>query len=65
VLGFGATQPESRELFWDRARLAAAWAGSARVWLVTGRGENRSAVSVLPGPRLVASAGGRRLYVNR
>jgi hypothetical protein len=65
VLGFGATQPESRDLFWDRARLAAAWAGSARVWLVTGRGEDRSAVSVLPGPRLVASAGGRRLYVNR
>ena len=65
VLGFGATQPESRDLFWDRARLAAAWAGGARVWLVTGRGADRSAVSALPGPRLVASAGGRRLYVNR
>ena len=65
VLGFGATQSESRDLFWDRARLAAAWAGGARVWLVTGRGEDRSAVSALPGPRLVASAGGRRLYVNR
>jgi len=65
VLGFGATRPESRDLFWDRARLAAAWTGGARVWVVTGRAEDRSAVGTLPGRHLIASAGGRRLYVNR
>ena len=65
VLGFGATRPESRDLFWDRARLAAAWTGGARVWVVTGRAEDRSAVGALPGRHLIASAGGRRLYVNR
>ena len=65
VLGFGATRPESRDAFWDRARLASAWTGGARVWLVTGRAEDRSVVGALPGPHLIASVGGRRLYVNR
>lgn len=65
VLGFGATRSESRDVFWDRARLAAAWTGGGRVWLVTGRAEDQSAATALPGRHLVASAGGRRLYVNR
>jgi 4-amino-4-deoxy-L-arabinose transferase-like glycosyltransferase len=65
VLGFGASRPESRDVFWDRARLAAAWTDGGRVWLVTGRAEDHSVVRVLPGRRLIASAGGRRLYVNR
>jgi 4-amino-4-deoxy-L-arabinose transferase-like glycosyltransferase len=65
VLGFGATRPDARDVFWDRARLAAAWAGGARVWLVTARPEERSVVAALPGRRLIASAAGRRLYVNR
>ena len=65
VLGFGATRDESHDVFWDRGRLAAAWTASGRVWLVTARAEEASVVAALPGPRLVASAGGRRLYVNR
>jgi 4-amino-4-deoxy-L-arabinose transferase-like glycosyltransferase len=65
VLGFGATQPESRDVFWNRARLADAWSGGGRVWLVTGRPDAQSVVAALPAPQLVASAGGRRLYVNR
>jgi 4-amino-4-deoxy-L-arabinose transferase-like glycosyltransferase len=65
VLGFGASRPESREVFWDRARLAAAWTDGRRVWLVTGRADDHSVVRALPGRRLVATAGGRRLYVNR
>jgi hypothetical protein len=65
VLGFGASQAESRDMFWDHARLAAAWADGSRVWLVTGRAEDHSVVRGLPGRRLIASAGGRRLYVNR
>jgi hypothetical protein len=52
-------------VFWDRARLAAVWGDGRRVWLVTGRAEDHSVVRALPGRRLIASAGGRRLYVNR
>jgi len=65
VLGFGATRPEARGAFWDEAALAAAWSGPQRVWLVTGRAAERSAVARLAGARLVAVGGGRRLYVNR
>lgn len=65
VLGFGASQSESREMFWARPRLAVAWGEERRIWLVTGRTDETSIVGMLPRPRLVASAGGRRLYVNR
>jgi hypothetical protein len=65
VLGFGATRPEGRDVFWDRGRLVAAWTGGDRVWLVTTRAEDHSVVGALPDRRLVVSAGGRRLYVNR
>ncbi|HEU5319279.1 MAG TPA: hypothetical protein VFX28_00655, partial [Methylomirabilota bacterium] len=65
VLGFGATRPESAETFWETGRLRQEWAASARIWLVTGRETGASAVASLPGARLVAAAGGRRLYVNR
>jgi 4-amino-4-deoxy-L-arabinose transferase-like glycosyltransferase len=65
VLGFGSTRPEWRDTFWDAARLDAAWQGAARVWLVTGRPPERSVVTRLPAARLVATGGGRRLYVNR
>ena len=65
VLGFGATQPASRDAFWDAPRLREAWEGPRRVWLVTGRAEPRSVVATLPNARLVTATGGRRLYVNR
>jgi 4-amino-4-deoxy-L-arabinose transferase-like glycosyltransferase len=65
VLGFGANRAESRDVFWPRPRLAAAWRGERRIWLVTARTDEASIIGVLPRPRLVASAGGRRLYVNK
>jgi 4-amino-4-deoxy-L-arabinose transferase-like glycosyltransferase len=65
VLGFGASRAESREAFWDGARLGRAWQGPRRVWLVTGRPSARSVVAGLGEVRLVAASGGRRLYVNR
>jgi 4-amino-4-deoxy-L-arabinose transferase-like glycosyltransferase len=65
VLGFGADRPESRGRFWDASALATAWSGAERVWLVTARPLDGSVVARLPGPRLVAESGGRRLYVNR
>lgn len=63
VLGFGATLDGTA--FWDDTRLRSAWTGAGRVWLVTTRAEARSVVQRLPDARLVAAAGGRRLYVNR
>jgi hypothetical protein len=65
VLGFGATLPEARDAFWDRDRLARAWTAGDRVWLVTARDADVTVARDLPGARLVAAAGGRRLYVNR
>jgi hypothetical protein len=64
VLAFGATRPEAAAVFWERARLLAAWTGERRVWLLTGRSPTTSVAAVLPDARLAASAGGRRLYVN-
>jgi hypothetical protein len=65
VLGFGATLAGAAASFWDRERLASAWAGPERVWLVTTRDARRTVAAELRGARLVAAAGGRRLYVNR
>jgi 4-amino-4-deoxy-L-arabinose transferase-like glycosyltransferase len=65
VLGFGATRPAARATFWDAAELARAWPGPREVWVLTGRAPERSVVARLAGARLVASGGGRRLYVNR
>jgi 4-amino-4-deoxy-L-arabinose transferase-like glycosyltransferase len=65
VLGFGATLPGAEDRFWDAARLAVEWRGRRRVWLLTARPEEASVAAALPGARLVAASGGRRLYVNR
>jgi hypothetical protein len=64
VLGFGATFDGASDVLWERERLRQAWHGD-RVWLVTVRAPAHSVASELPGARLVAQAGGRRLYVNR
>ena len=67
VLGFGATFPEARDTFWDRAQLMEAWKRPRRVFLLTIRGPDRSAVSELPRGEvhLLATGGGRWLYSNR
>ena len=65
-LAFGATFPDSRDLFWDAPRLQAAWAGPQRVLLVSGVDRARSVVRSLPPDRVhvVAHGGGRWLYSN-
>lgn len=65
VLGFGASLAGARDTFWAAPDLARAWAEPSRVWLLTTRRPERSVVAALPGARLVAAGGGRRLYVNR
>ncbi len=64
VLAFGATLPGAGERFWDPARLAAAWTGERRVWVLTTRAPERSVAARLPGARLAAVEGGRWLWVN-
>jgi len=65
VLGFGATQAEAPDVFWDAEKLEREWTGPRRIWLVTGRPAERSVVARLPEPTIAAAGGGRRLYVNR
>jgi 4-amino-4-deoxy-L-arabinose transferase-like glycosyltransferase len=64
VLGFGAERPESRDLFWDGARLREAWTSGRRIWVVSVRNPRHSMVADLPGARLLGVAGGRALWVN-
>jgi hypothetical protein len=64
VLAFGATRPDAAGVFWDREKLRAVWSGAQRVWLMTARAPAASVATTLPRARLVASSGGRRLYVN-
>jgi 4-amino-4-deoxy-L-arabinose transferase-like glycosyltransferase len=65
-LAFGATFPEARDVFWGPARLQAAWAGSARLFLLSTVDPARSIVRTLPpgSVHLLAHSGGRWLYSN-
>jgi 4-amino-4-deoxy-L-arabinose transferase-like glycosyltransferase len=65
-LAFGATIPDARDVFWDRARLGEAWGGSQRVFLVSAARPERSVLQGLPPGRvhLLRERGGRRLYSN-
>jgi 4-amino-4-deoxy-L-arabinose transferase-like glycosyltransferase len=64
-LAFGATFPEARDIFWDPPRLAVAWAGPERYFLVSAVAPGRSVVKALAPVHLLAQAGGRWLYSNR
>jgi len=65
-LAFGATFPDSRDLFWDAPRLQTEWRGARRVFLVSGVDPARSVVRGLPVEHVhvVARGGGRWLYTN-
>ncbi len=64
VLGFGATRPEARELFWDADRFHAEWKGGRTLVVVTPRAPALSLVSAVPPGhrRLLATGNGRWLY---
>jgi hypothetical protein len=66
VLGMGATYPDAAETFWDAGDLARAWQSGRRVFLVTPRAPERSAVASLsPGTaHLLEVRNGRWLYSN-
>ncbi|HXH83950.1 MAG TPA: hypothetical protein VNN07_13630, partial [Candidatus Tectomicrobia bacterium] len=57
--------PEARDVFWDAARLRAAWSAPRRCFLLSTADPDRSVVRVLEPAHLIAQAGGRRLYSNR
>jgi 4-amino-4-deoxy-L-arabinose transferase-like glycosyltransferase len=66
VLGFGATFPEARDMFWEAERLRREWTGPRRLVLLTPRAPERSLVAFLPPERvrLLRAEGGRWLYDN-
>lgn len=65
-LAFGATFPEARDTFWPPDRVAAAWAGPGRTFLISVARPEASVVRQLPPDtvHLITEAGGRRLYSN-
>jgi len=65
-LGFGATFPDAREVFWDAGRVREAWKGPGRRFLISTIAAERSVVGSLPSEQvhLIADAAGRRLYSN-
>jgi hypothetical protein len=60
---FGGFWPDAPAIFWDVARLRAAWSGPTRVFLLTYHPEARE--RELPGWKVLASAGGKTVLVNR
>jgi hypothetical protein len=66
-LDIASRRPEARGWFLDAAGLAARWAGTERVFLVTQRPRERSVVAALPDAsvHLVGRFGSRWLYSNR
>jgi len=66
VLGIGATYPDAAETFWDAGDLARAWQSGRRVFLVTPRAPELSAVASLPPgtAHLLEVSNGRWLYSN-
>jgi 4-amino-4-deoxy-L-arabinose transferase-like glycosyltransferase len=63
-LGFGATFPEARDVFWSADRLREAWNGPGRCFLVSTVAPAHSVVRTLGPAHLVAQSGGRWLYSN-
>jgi hypothetical protein len=65
-LAYGATFPESRDVFWDGPRAREAWAKPGRRFLISVVAAERSVVRSFPPERvhLLIDRGGRRLYSN-
>jgi 4-amino-4-deoxy-L-arabinose transferase-like glycosyltransferase len=66
-LAVGATFPDAHDVFWDGPRLASAWQGNRRIFLISARKPEQSVVRELSPERvhLLRAAGGRWLYSNR
>src|SRR6185503_14131311 len=63
-LAYGATFPDSRDLFWDEPRLQREWGAPGRRFLVSVVAPGRSVVSRLPAVHLIARSGTHWLYSN-
>jgi 4-amino-4-deoxy-L-arabinose transferase-like glycosyltransferase len=63
-LGFGATFPEARDVFWSATRLREAWGGPERCFLVSTVAPDASVARSLEPRYLIAAGGGRWLYSN-
>ena len=63
-LAYGATFPDSRELFWDEARLQREWNAPGRRFLVSVVAPGRSVVGRLAPAHLIRRSGTHWLYSN-
>jgi hypothetical protein len=64
-LWYGSLFPDAPDIFLDDVRFAKLWAGSDRVYLVTGDGKKRDALTPIAPAYLVSKAGGRYVLSNR
>ena len=64
-LWYGSLFPDAPDIFLDDARFAKLWAGSTRVYLVTGDAKKRDSLTPVAPAYLVSKAGGRYLLSNR
>ncbi|HKF21328.1 MAG TPA: glycosyltransferase family 39 protein, partial [Candidatus Angelobacter sp.] len=62
---YGSLFPDAPDIFLDDARFAKLWAGSTRVYLVTGDAKKRDSLAPVAPAYLVSKAGGRYLLSNR
>jgi 4-amino-4-deoxy-L-arabinose transferase-like glycosyltransferase len=64
-LWYGSLFPDAPDIFLDDARFAKLWAGTRRVYLVTGDAKKRDSLTPVAPAYLVSKAGGRYVLSNR
>jgi len=64
-LWYGSLFPDAPDIFIDDARFAILWAGTNRVYLVTGDPKKRDSLATVAPAYLLAKAGGRFVLSNR
>jgi len=64
-LWYGSLFPDAPQIFLDDAQFTRIWAGTGRVFLVTGSGERRATLEKIAPVYLFAQAGGKFVFTNR
>jgi len=64
-LWYGSLFPDAPQIFLDDTQFAKIWAGTSRVFFVTGSGERRATLEKIAPAYLLAQAGGKFVFTNR
>lgn len=64
-LWYGSLFPDAPQIFLDDAQFPRVWAGTNRVFFVTGSGERRATLEKIAPTYLLAQAGGKFVFTNR